>query len=172
MLPRYGPVSYHSSVSKLGDGKRKLRQTREGTGHQPRGLGANPRGCSLPYRNTRGHLHKPLFLHKNHDFKILGWTECRFNLWFSILDSLLTLTPRLSSFQMKPDLKFWYVFHYPSVWSGHSRWLLSCSRYIPCSTSPCFTNMHPHDYLILLIIRLNRSRAAYVCLLPHRWFLP
>ena len=92
--------------------------------------------------------------------KILGWTECRFNLWFSILDSLLTLTPRLSSFQMKPDLKFWYVFHYPFVWSGHSRWLFSCSQYIPCSTSPCFTNMHPHDYLILLIIRLNRSRAC------------
>ena len=32
--------------------------------------------------------------------------------------------------------------------------------YILCSTSPCFTNMHPHDYLILLIIKLNRSRAC------------
>ena len=54
-------------VPKLGEGKRKLRQTREGTGHQPKGLGANPRGCSLPYRNTKCHLHEPLFLHKNHD---------------------------------------------------------------------------------------------------------
>ena len=80
--------------------------------------------------------------------------------WFSILDLLLTLTPHLSSLQMQPVLKFWYFFHYPSVWSGHSRWLFSCSLYILCSTSPCFTNMHPHDYLILLIIKLNRSRAC------------
>ena len=27
------------------------------------------------------------------------------------------------------------------VWSGHSRWLFSCSLYIPCLTSPCFTSI-------------------------------
>ena len=25
------------------------------------------------------------------------------------------------------------------VWLGHSRWLFSCSLYIPCPTSACFT---------------------------------
>ena len=26
-----------------------------------------------------------------------------------------------------------------ALWSGHPRWLFSCSLYIPCSTSICFT---------------------------------
>ena len=39
----------------------------------------------------------------------------------------------------------WYLTHKPTcplsggIWSGRPRWPLSCSPYIPCSISPCFT---------------------------------
>ena len=38
-----------------------------------------------------------------------------------------------------------------SVWSGHSRWLFSCSLYIPCPTSSCFTCTLCTQLTILLL---------------------
>ena len=59
-----------------------------------------------------------------------------------------------------------------SVWSGHSRWLFSCSLYIPCLTSACFTYILssgltflctcPRPQLVIVLIKgaVRRSPSA------------
>ena len=58
-----------------------------------------------------------------------------------------------------------------TVWSGHSRWLFSCSLYIPCSASACFTHTQltkltfphscPRPQLITILALDQNSQLAY-----------
>ena len=53
---------------------------------------------------------------------------------------------RMRCYNRTGDPTPWFVITFSStkaswliVWSGHSRWMFSCSLYIPCLTSACFT---------------------------------
>lgn len=47
-------------------------------------------------------------------------------------------------------------------WSGHQRWLPSCSLYIPCSTCPCLT----HTFLTWLSLSVIKSSQEIPMYLP------
>ena len=61
------------------------------------------------------------------------------------------------------------------LWSGHSRWLFSCSQYTPCPTSACFSYILltwltflrtcPRPQLVIVLIK-GAVRGVPLC-----WFL-